>query len=270
MSRYLLHLGDCLAGLRDLADNSVDHTLMDPPYDEETHTEGRRICSGTFAQRNSGGDTTVSKPISYPPMTEAERAEVSYHVARVTRRWITVNCQGDGSHLWRKALEAGGAEYVRTGSWQKTDAQPQLSGDRPGQGWEAIVICHGARAAGGAAAELPLLAGLDLQHSGRMRWNGGGHCATWRGPSRDHGGNLSRKKLVDGQKPEWLIDDLIAKFTDPGDLIADFYSGGGTTAVCSLRAGRRFIGWEKLPAHHAKALARIEASIAAGQMGLSL
>ncbi len=43
------------------------------------------------------------------------------------------------------------------------------------------------------------------------------------------------------QKPEKLLDTLLAAFTDEGDLCADFYSGSGTLAVCAAKSGRRFI-----------------------------
>ena len=256
--RPTLILGDALgaSGLADLADYSIDHTVSDPPFDKEAHTQGRRILAGSFSLRASGADTTTIKQISYPPISEQERMEAARQIARVTRRWIILFCQVESAHLWREAMEAGGAEYVRTGSWHKTDAQPQLSGDRPGQGWEAIVICHGARAAGGSAAELPLLAGHDRQHAGRMRWNGGGLCAKWNGPSRDHGGDLHRKKLIDGQKPLWLMRKLVEMFTDPGELILDPFAGSGTTLVAAAQLGRQSIGYERTPDTHAIALSR--------------
>ena len=290
-----LRHGDCLdpaTGLASLPDFSVDVTLTDPPYEAEVHTEGRRIRAGSFAAEGSGQREIITKAIEYDPITEQLRREVARQIARVTRRWILVYCQVEAAHLWRAALEAGGAEYVRTGSWHKTDAQPQYSGDRPGQGWEAVVICHGRRAAGGAAADLPLLAGLDAdrQHAGALQWNGGGRVATWGrlqdlrrllvdgkakdaralldqilageedawvGSSRGTGGDLKVKKLVDGQKPEWLIGRQVELFSDPGELVLDPFAGSGTTGVCAVRSARRFIGWEKHAGRHAAALKRI-------------
>jgi DNA modification methylase len=35
---------------------------------------------------------------------------------------------------------------------------------------------------------------------------------------------------------------LIEQFSNPGDLVLDPFLGGGTTAVCSLALGRRFVG----------------------------
>jgi len=43
------------------------------------------------------------------------------------------------------------------------------------------------------------------------------------------------------QKPEALINNIIASVTDEGDLCADFFCGSGTLAACAAAKGRRFI-----------------------------
>lgn len=47
------------------------------------------------------------------------------------------------------------------------------------------------------------------------------------------------------QKPLKLIEKLLCKFSKEGDLIADFFSGSGTTAVASWELKRKFICVEK-------------------------
>lgn len=44
------------------------------------------------------------------------------------------------------------------------------------------------------------------------------------------------------QKPIALVDRIIRAASKPGDLVADFFVGCGTTAVAAERAGRRWIG----------------------------
>jgi hypothetical protein len=43
------------------------------------------------------------------------------------------------------------------------------------------------------------------------------------------------------QKPEGLLQRIILASSNPGDLVADFFCGSGTTAVVADRCGRRFI-----------------------------
>lgn len=44
------------------------------------------------------------------------------------------------------------------------------------------------------------------------------------------------------QKPESLIERIISASSMPGDLVADFFLGSGTTAAVAQRLGRRWIG----------------------------
>ena len=46
----------------------------------------------------------------------------------------------------------------------------------------------------------------------------------------------------DTPKPEAVLDRIIRVASDPGDLVADFFLGGGTTAVVARKLGRKFIG----------------------------
>lgn len=59
---------------------------------------------------------------------------------------------------------------------------------------------------------------------------------------RPNSDNATDKIFHAWSAPEGLISDLIEKYTDPGDVVADFTLGGGTTAVCSIVLGRRFKG----------------------------
>ncbi len=47
------------------------------------------------------------------------------------------------------------------------------------------------------------------------------------------------------QKPEALVDRLILASTNAGDVVADFFVGGGTTAVVAQRLGRRWIACDQ-------------------------
>jgi adenine-specific DNA-methyltransferase len=46
----------------------------------------------------------------------------------------------------------------------------------------------------------------------------------------------------DTQKPEAILERVITLASDPGDLIADFFLGSGTTAAVAEKLGRRWIG----------------------------
>lgn len=227
-AEWSLSAGDVLApdALPALPDKSIAHTFADPPYEAEAHEKGRR------RERSTGG-VMVERPISYDAITDDQRTAVAAQIHRVTRGWSLTWCQAEAIHLWRAAYEAAGGRYVRAGTYWKADGQPQISGDRPGQGWESAVICwHG---------------------GGAMSWNGGGKCARWRS-IRDPG-----KNLVDGQKPLSVLMEIVADFSDPGDVILSPYCGAGTEILAAVALGRRGITWELSPKHYAIAESRLVA-----------
>jgi site-specific DNA-methyltransferase (adenine-specific) len=221
-----LHVGDCLAGMAALPDQSVDVVITDPPYEAEAHTPDRMVT------RASG--RLECEPIAFPPITEEQRTESARHMARLARRWILVFCQVEAAMKWRAALEAGGAVYKRTCQWIKPDGKPQYSGDRPGIGYESIVACHA---------------------PGRSSWNGGGSHGVF---IISKGGDPRTGHQT--QKPLALMELLVRLFSEHDQLILDPFTGSGSTGVAALRQGRRFIGWETNPDYVAVAKRRLESA----------
>ena len=66
--------------------------------------------------------------------------------------------------------------------------------------------------------------------------------------------------------PIALPRDLIASYTDPGEMVVDPFMGSGTTGVAAVKTGRRFTGIEIEPAYFDIARQRISAALAAPDM----
>lgn len=228
-----LRLGSCLdplTGLASLADDSVDVTITDPPYEAEAHTKGRRT------KRNGG--VCVPEVLPFAAITSDVRVESAREIGRVARRWALVFCQTEAAQEWAACLVNAGLDYVRTMIWVKPDGQPQFTGDRPGVGYESIVVAH---------------------RPGRKRWNGGGRTGVF---------TCLREKgaLVTGEyigaphpttKPLPLMRELVSLFSDPGELVLDPFAGSGSTGVACNQLGRHFLGWELSPEYHAIAMRRL-------------
>lgn len=220
-----LRLGSCLdpvSGLASLADNSVDHIVTDPPYSKETHAR-------TWSAKTIGRPT-VYDGIDFAHLTEDQAYEIAGIASRVCRRWFVAFTDMEGISLWRDAILNAGLDYVRTCIWVKPDATPQFTGDRPASGAEAFVLAH---------------------RKGRKRWNAGGKRNVYT-HTREPGGAPHPTT-----KPVSLMLELVSDFTDDGDLIADPFTGSGTTGVACNRLGRNFIGWELSPEYHAIATRRL-------------
>lgn len=59
------------------------------------------------------------------------------------------------------------------------------------------------------------------------------------------------------QKPEALLERIILASSNPGDVVADFFCGSGTTLVVAARLGRRWIGCDIAPEAIRVTLARL-------------
>lgn len=199
----LIH-GDAYVELARMKDASTDVVISDPPYSEQTH-------NGARTNRWSRDGDKATKLVTFAAITPEQFVDFAIQAVRVARRWVVTFCDWKYAHL----LE--GVGLVRLGVWAKIAPAPQMTGDRPAQGWEAIAILH---------------------RPGKKRWNGGGLPAVWRYKHVD-------AKYHPTQKPLALVRELVKLFSDPGEEILDPFCGSGTTGVACLLTGRRFVGIEK-------------------------
>jgi site-specific DNA-methyltransferase (adenine-specific) len=205
----VLYLGDCLEILPTLG--KVDAVVTDPPYDEGTHknarTNNRRRDSENYSD---GGRSLIDFPALTAPFPLLCDALVS-----LSKTWVVMTC----SHQHAYSIFDHPA-YVRLGCWVKSDPMPQISGDRPGQGHESVVLLHGV---------------------GKKQWNGGGRPATWSGQILKGGAEFVG---IPTQKPLWLINSFVSLFSNSGDEVLDPFMGSGTTGVSCAGLNRRFVGIE--------------------------
>lgn len=220
-SGVAIYLGDSREVLPQLP--QADHVLTDPPYSEITHQGA--MTNPDWAK--SGGNAP-SRLLDFDSISFA--ALTAIYQACAPKRWLISFLDWH----YMLPLESWCAEkktplrFVRHGVWVKPNGAPQFTGDRPGQGWEAIAILHRKKA-------------------GRMRWHGGGSHGVWTYPKL----NESHKTA----KPLKLVRRLVEQFTDPGELVIDPFMGSGTSLRAAKDLGRRAIGIE-IDERHCEAAAR--------------
>jgi DNA modification methylase len=212
-----LYHGDCLEVLPELG--TVDHVITDPPYEAAAHTKGRRVLRGNAAARKVEAVISGARESQLPfdPIDETTRAAVSPHIASA-KRWALVFCQAEGAHKWDAALTDAGHRRMRWCVWTKPDGQPQLTGDRPGMGYETIVVTHA---------------------KGRSRWNGGGRLGVFRHVKSENGSAVRHPHPT--TKPLSLMRELVTLFTDQGETVLDPFAGSGTTGRACKDLGRKCI-----------------------------
>lgn len=215
--QVVIYHGDCLEILDGVG--AVDHAMFDPPYSEHVHSKSMRGADG------GKGPISASRDLGFASLTAGTLAAVSAWCGRFVDHWLLAFSDTESAHLWREAFEAARLEYVRTCFWHKVGGAPQFTGDRPAVACEAITVCH---------------------PSGRKRWNGGGKQGLYSVPIvLDRGASATEWRCHTTQKPEALMVQLVADFTQPGDRVIDPFMGSGTTLVACKRLGRKAIGIER-------------------------
>ncbi len=204
--RVTLYHGDCREVMATLADQSVDCVITDPPYTERTHG---------MAKTNKGKGHEV-KAVSFASIADADLQVSLRECGRVSRRWVVATL--DYAHAVEfDATPPEGLRTLRLGVWVKTNPMPQISADRPAQGWESIAYMHRA----------------DV----KPVWNGGGRAGNFILPTAQGQEHPTAKPLD-------MVRQWVQWFTAHGDVVLDPYAGSGTTLRAALDEGRRAIGVE--------------------------
>lgn len=224
-----LYRGDCLEILPTLG--KFDAVVTDPPYD-------------AVMQENFGSTSLVRLDIRKPKSAHAVgelrfaaideiRDEAARLITEACDGWAITFCIAEGVRAWRDSFQAAGAKYKRAMVWVKPDAMPQFNGQGPSVGHEMLVGVWCGR--------------------GHSSWNGGGKPGTFTFNKNSNGEHPT-------QKPLPLMLELVALFSDAGDLVCDPFMGSATTGVACVRLGRQFVGVEKDPKYFDIACKRIEAA----------
>jgi site-specific DNA-methyltransferase (adenine-specific) len=230
-----LILGDCLEVLPTHA--AVQAVITDPPFEADAHTLQRRVLGKGITRSRD----LENAALPFPPLTPEQRDGLARWSATYCLGWFLAFCQTEGIGSWRASLETAGAKWRRAGIWVKPDGSPQLSGDRPGQGHEAIAMAWCGK--------------------GRSQWNGGGKHGVFTFCKHDNGtGHGGAPNEHPTQKPLALMERLVSLFTNPGDTVCDPFMGAGSTGIACINQGRAFSGIEVNEEYFEIACRRIRAA----------
>jgi site-specific DNA-methyltransferase (adenine-specific) len=217
-----LFLGDCREIMPSLP--KVDLVLTDPPYSDKTHNN---------AKSNAGGGSGI-KAIDFKAIDFKAIEELLDACAVICDGWVVANM--DWRHIAKLEFEPHHYfELIRFGVWVKTNPMPQISADRPANGWDGIAY---------------------LYPKGKKKvWNGGGAHGNWIGPVITNGDHPTGK-------PIGLLETWVSRFSNGDAAIADPFMGSGTTGVACANMGKTFYGIEREPKYFDISCKRIEQAYA--------
>lgn len=205
-----LYHGDCREVLAVMPDQSVDAVITDPPYSERTHKQARANIGNKMSDGVREGITTFHAASADDLRIALEQ------MGRITRSWVVATL--DYSHAFQcEVAPPPGLSMKRIGVWVKPYPMPQITGDRPAQGWEAIAYFH--------------------RDQVRPSWNG-------RGAHGNYVIDIDRPPIHPTAKPLAMVQDMVRRFTNHGGTVLDPFAGSGTTLRAAVNEGRKAIGVE--------------------------
>lgn len=238
-----LMLGDCLDLLPELANNSVDAVICDPPY-------GTTVCKWDSV-------------IPFVPMWAELKRIIKPRGAIVLF----------GSQPFTSALVMSNVKWFRyEWVWKKARASGHLDANRkPLKAHESVCVFYeqqptynpqkvpGAPYAVNGKRASHEVYGQAYRTAVDKEYDG------WRYPvsviSLSQGAN-SIERYHPTQKPVALLSYLIRTYTNEGDTVLDFCFGSGTTGVACVETGRSFIGIERDEHYFSVGQQRIETAAA--------
>ncbi len=204
-----------------LAGVEVDALICDPPYSARTH-EGQRT-----------GSSIRMPTIGYSGITKDDADELAASWSIRTTKWAVIFSDHCGFQWHEDAWTKAGWLVFAPVVMVKNNPPPRFSGDGPCLAVEFIMVAR--RRKRMAKADM---GSRDGAYHVDVGLEGGG-------------------RTVAGRKNLGLMSAIIRDYSRPGDLVCDPFSGSGTTAIAALQEGRRFVGSEAKPEHHAIAMRRI-------------
>lgn len=255
---------DCVTGLEQLADGSVDLAFADPPfnigyeydvYDDRSDADqyldwsrrwGRQVKrvlapAGTFWLAIGDEYAAELKLIFQKELGFTCRSWVIWYYT------FGVNCTKKFSrshtHLFHfvndpKRFTFNSADpAVRVPSARQlvyADARAHPTGRLPDDTWVL------------RPQDLP-----DGFRADEDTWYFSRVCGTFKERAGWHG----------CQMPEQLLGRIIRVSSNPGDLVLDPFAGSGTTLAAAKKLGRRWVGFELSPNYAAQAQARLDAAV---------
>lgn len=227
-----LRQGDSLLLLRDIADETVDLLLTDPPYSSGGMFRGDRAGASTSDKYVQTG--TLAERHDFDGDTRDQRGFLAWASLWLAECWRASKVGGSCLVFtdWRQlptltdAIQAGGWVWRGVVVWDKTaQARP-----RPGFSSRAEYLVWGTRGPFRREVYLPGLIS----------------AAAPRGDERRHM----------TEKPLGLLEQLV-EICPPGGLVLDPFVGSGSTLDAARNRGRRAIGFELNDRHLETAALRL-------------
>lgn len=217
---------DCLEGLAEIPDKSVDAIITDPPYFLSMGHAGCKTNatrSDSLQSNRTFNDLAICTPFYKQLFSE-----------------------------YRRVLKDDGSFYFFTDWRGYAYYFPLINAELPVRNmlvWDKK---------GGPGSFYSFNLELIIFGTYKNKTKAGVGSNVWRLAAFSSGAKATNgDKVHPTQKPVEVITKMIEDSTEPGAVVLDTFMGSGTTAVACLQTGRNYIGFELDEKYHAIAQQRI-------------
>lgn len=215
--------GDCLDGMKNLCNASVDLFVTDPPYNLGRFMQGRN--TGVFRMRKNHFVMSGWDDLDYPEWDGKMRNFLSSAFSLLKNDGgIIIFMSLMKMESLISAAQSVGFYYKTTGIWHKLNPIPRnmnLTFVNSTEGWVYFVKKGPSGTFNNDGKVIHDFFESGLTPASEKKY--GNHPT---------------------QKPLKLIKHFVEVLSNPGDTIVDPFMGSGTTGVASVELGRNFFGVE--------------------------
>lgn len=260
LSKYLgkVIFKDCIIGMKELPDNSVDLILADPPYNLSKGNVWK--WDNSIKLPGMGGDWNKVMEnwddlsfSDYWKFTTMWLHEVKRILKPTGSIWICGTYHNIG--IVNTILQLLKIEIINEIIWYKRNAFPNLSGRRFTASHENLLWAHVGKKRNyyfdyKRVKEMEFSNDLMKKKGKQMR-------TVWDIPNNKPKDEIKYGKVA-SQKPVILFERIINATSKQGDLCVIPFCGGGSECIAAIRTKRDFIAFENNKEHHDISTRRIK------------
>lgn len=215
----IIHLGDCVEGLKTLPDECIDLVVSDVAY--PVTQRGNAGNSGGMLQKDIN---KKGKVFEFNSVNIEDYIQELYRVLKDGTHCY-IMCNHVNLTHFLKVIDESKFHFIKCLIWQKGNL---IMGTKYMNAFEYILFMSKGTNRNVNDCGIP-----DILSVPNIK-------------TKDiDGGNIH-----DSEKPVRLMEILITQSPNKGDIVLDPFAGSGSTLLACINKNRRFIGWEIDPKYH--------------------
>lgn len=215
----IIHLGDCVEGLKTLPDECIDLVVSDVAY--PVTQRGNAGNSGGMLQKDIN---KKGKVFEFNSVNIEDYIQELYRVLKDGTHCY-IMCNHVNLTHFLKVIDESKFHFIKCLIWQKGNL---IMGTKYMNAFEYILFMSKGTNRNVNDCGIP-----DILSVPNIK-------------TKDiDGGNIH-----DSEKPVRLMEILITQSSNKGDIVLDPFAGSGSTLLACINKNRRFIGWEIDPKYH--------------------